>query len=519
MKQRIHITLLTLIFVCEMNVSSFGQTYFQKVYGDNSINRAFSVLSTSTGDFVIAGQTGTTPSTKDLFLMKVDSLGKVLWSRAFGGAQSEEGRICKQTPDGGYVISGYTSAMDVDAVLIKTNERGELQWAKKYGSTGNDFAWPLDITANGDIYLAGWSSSVQFGGPNDGFIIKTNQFGDTLWTRMVGTSGDDFFRAIATTTDGGCIAVGETNGFSGNFDIQITRLNANGDTAWTKVLGTAADADYAWTVRQSADGGFIIGGNSGTNAAVGDAIIIKLNSNGVVEWSKMIGDGNVALNTCRSITPTQNGGYLFSGYTGMAGGNEEGLAIMLNSIGDTVWTRQYAPGNGIEHIRSIHEIRAGEFVAVGYTASVGAGADDIFLLRMNSQGIAGRCSESATRFRVMSHTLPSVSGILSRSTRFISAAFSGTNSINYSSTTICETNILTSVLQKDMNDEFVIYPTPAKDIIYFSKPQKNISLYTLQGRLISEWHDETSSISISNLVVGVYVLKTPASAKIVMKIE
>jgi hypothetical protein len=139
---------------------AFGQLMYQKIYGDASTNKAFSVLTLTDGDIVMSGQTGNTPSTKNVLLMRTDSLGSLIWSKSIGTAQSEEGRVSKQTPDGGFIISGYSSGINVDAALFKTDINGNLLWSKKYGGTGNDFAWPLDITNSGDIYLAGWSSSV-----------------------------------------------------------------------------------------------------------------------------------------------------------------------------------------------------------------------------------------------------------------------------------------------------------------------------------------------------------------------
>ncbi len=499
-----------------ISFSGYCQTFYQKIYGDASSNKAFSVISLSNGDIVISGQTGSTPTTKDVFLMRTDSLGNMIWTKSYGTAQSEEGRVCKQTPDGGFIISGYSSSTNVDAALIKTDANGVLQWSKKYGGTGNDFAWPLDITNTGEIYFAGWSSSTIYGGLYDAFIVKTNNTGDTLWTKMLGTASEDYFRGLATTSDGGCIAVGETNGWSSNYDVNVVKLNSSGATMWTKILGTVSDVDYAWTVKQTSDGGYIIGGNSGVNSGTGDILLIKLDASGNIVWSKMIGDGNVALNTCRSIIETSTGNYLMAGYTGIGGGNEEGLIIMLNNTGDTLWTRQYAPGIQAEHIRFISELSSNKFIASGYSSSVGTDAEDVFLLKINSNGFAGGCNESPINFSVNSFTMPSISGIPSSSTNFITSIISGSTTLVYSQNNLCDSTLFTSINDNifSKSEYFNVYPNPATEklTLDFSETlskKEQVKIFNFIGILVKEISIASSTeINISDIPNGLYFIQT-----------
>ena len=510
-----YIKFLPTVVILMLTSRAFCQLMYQKVYGDASTNKAFSVLTLTNGDIVMSGQTGNTPTTKDVLLMRTDSLGSLIWTKSIGTAQSEEGRVSKQTPDGGFVISGYSSGTNVDAALFKTDINGNLLWSKKYGGIGNDFAWPLDITNSGEIYIAGWSSSVIYGGLYDAFIVKTNSTGDTLWTKMFGTSNEDYFRGLATTSDGGCVAVGETNGWSANYDINVVKLASNGTTQWSKVLGTVLDIDYAWTVKQTSDGGYIIGGNSGVNSATGDIILIKLDASGNVVWSKMIGDGNVSLNTCRSIIQTSTGNYLMSGYTGIGGGNEEGLIIMLSSTGDTLWTKQYAPGIQAEHIRFIIEKNPNRFIASGYTSSLGSGLEDIFLLRLSSNGFAGGCNESSVNFSANSFTIPSIAGIPSASTNFTTTIISGSTSLTYSSSTHCSSNP-PSFINEDafINTKINLYPNPFSTVATLQSdiPLKKATLliYNSFGQAvmrINNINGQTFVLDRNNLASGLYFLQ------------
>lgn len=505
---------VTSVFIL-LTSMAFGQLMYQKVYGDATTNKAFSVLTLTNGDIVISGQTGTGP-TKDVFLIRTDSLGNMIWSKSYGTPQPEEGRVCKQTPDGGFIISGYSNSSNLDAVLIKTDMNGILQWSKKYGGIGNDFAWPLDITTAGEIYLAGWSSSTVYGGLYDAFVIKTNSTGDTLWTKMFGTSNEDYFRGLATTSDGGCIAVGETNGWSSNYDVNVVKLNSNGTTAWSKVLGNVLDIDYAWTVKQTSDGGYIVGGNSGINSGTGDILLIKLDDTGNTIWSKMIGDGNLSLNTCRSIIETSAGNLLMSGYTGNGGGNEEGIIMMLDSLGNTLWSNQYAIGDSIEHIRFINEVSPNKYIAAGYTKdNIALGDYDIYLLKIDSNGFAGGCNESSISYNTTFLSFPSISGVPSSSTNFATSILSGSTTLTYSSYTLCSSNQTTYISEESyINAKINLYPNPFSTVatLRSDTPLKNATLliYNSFGQVVMQIKNingQTITLARNNLASGLYFLQ------------
>jgi hypothetical protein len=332
---------------------------------------------------------------------------------------------------------------------------------------------------------------------------------------MFGTASEDYVRGLATTSDGGCIAVGETNGWSSNFDVNVVKLNSNGTTAWSKVLGTVSDIDYAWTVKQTTDGGYIVGGNSGVNSGKGDILLFKLNATGNVVWSKMIGDGNISLNTCRSIIQTSTGNYLMSGYTGIGGGNEEGLIIMLNSSGDILWTKQYAPGIQAEHIRFITELSPNRFIASGYSSSVGSGLEDIFLLKINGNGFAGGCNESSINYSVNSFSLPSISGIPSSSANFSTSIVSGNSNLVYSQNNLCDSTLSTSIdeLGLDESKHLSVHPNPATEYLTlkFSENLSNarqIKIYNSLGVLVKEISLESSiEVNVSDLQSGLYFIK------------
>lgn len=515
-------TLLFGIIYLSLTSLCIGQTYFQKIFGTIGTDKSFGVLSVN-GGYVLSGH-----ANNDLLLLKVDNFGNTVWKKTYGGVtQTEEGKVCVKTADGGFLITGYSQlgAGLFDAILTKTDSLGNFQWSKTYGDSQHNKAWPVDINAAGAIYIAGWSEATPNTAPASAFIIKTNSNGDTIWTRKFGTSGKNYFRTLDATNDGGCIAVGETDNYgSGGFDILAVKLNSSGDTLWTRTFGSTGD-DYGWSVKQTNDNGYVIVGNTGSfgyTTNLGDAIIIKLTSSGNIQWVKTIGDASTAntLDGGRSVTQTQDGNIIFCGYSGVPGpsGNEQGWVAKLNiTNGDTLWTRFYPVGTSNEHFRYISEVSGGEYIVSGYTSSLGAGNDDVFLMRLKDGGFAGGCNQSGApaNFAYNSQTVATKSGIPYLHTTFITNSVTGNYNPTLTETMLCDSTLITSIIESNLSEKssFKVYPNPGIETltVAFSKAIINngqIKIFNSFGVLVKEISIVSlTEINIADLQSGLYFIQ------------
>ena len=156
--------------------------------------------------------------------MKTDSNSDTVWTKTFGGNDTDSGYCVRQTADGGYVIVGNTNTFgsgDYDIWLIKTTSDGNLTWSSTIGGTESDRASSIRQTSDGGYIISGYTSS--FGdGSSDAWIIKTDLNGNTSWTKTFGGTEYDRANSLSLTDDGGFFIVGETESFgNGGKDIWV----------------------------------------------------------------------------------------------------------------------------------------------------------------------------------------------------------------------------------------------------------------------------------------------------------
>ncbi|MBA3649168.1 MAG: fibronectin type III domain-containing protein [Chitinophagales bacterium] len=292
-----------------------GNTTWQKLFGGVNNDYLYGVTQAVDGSYLVAGQsessnTGTLTGITnhggpfDGWVIKLTSSGSTTWQKLLGGDNVDALRLCQQTIDGGYIITGYTNSTSntgtltgltnhgaEDGWVIKLDASGNTVWQKLLGGDNTDYLNSIQQTADGGYIasLASRSSSnsgtltgLTNNGGYDGWVIKLDGIGNTTWQKLLGGSNDDYFYSCLQTSDGGYILAGysrSTNSGTltgiinnGIFDGWLIKLNANGSTQWQQLLG-GSDDDEFFTVNQSDDGGYIIGGfsqssNSGTLTGV-----------------------------------------------------------------------------------------------------------------------------------------------------------------------------------------------------------------------------------------------------------
>lgn len=212
-----------------------------------------------------------------------------------------------------------------------------IEWQKSLGGSDNDIPRSIQQTSDGGYIMAGDTSStdgdiIKNQGYTDAWIIKLNSNGNTQWQKTLGGSKTDFAQSIRQTSDGGYIIAGTTHSKDGdvtanhgNGDIWLVKLDANGNMQWQKSLG-GSKVDIGQDIRQTSDGGYIIAGSS--QSSDGD---LSLNHGGFDYWViKTDSNGNIQWqkslggsghDLSNSIQQTSDGGYIVAGNIEAAGGN------------------------------------------------------------------------------------------------------------------------------------------------------------------------------------------------------
>ena len=160
------------------------------------------------------------------------------WERTYGGSSGDTGYCVRQTSDGGYIIVGYTQSFGVgekDVYLIKIDSLGNTTWTRTYGGIYDDYCFSVAQTFDGGYIIAGWTKSFGIGIPDfaNVYLLRLHSEGDTIWTRTYGGSLHDFANSVAQTSDSGFVVAGGTISF-GWQSLYVIRLNSDGDTIWTR---------------------------------------------------------------------------------------------------------------------------------------------------------------------------------------------------------------------------------------------------------------------------------------------
>ncbi len=227
------------------------------------MNMLIQSIKPSDGGYIITGGKSVDPYPyqADIWLIKTNASGDTLWTKTFGTFLTDTGYYVQQTSDGGYFVLGYSSAVGTDFVwLIKTDAYGDTLWTKRFdGGVYQDAVSSAQQTADGGYIITGITNS--FGaGETDVWLIKTDAYGDTLWTKTFGGIESDGAFSVQQTTDGGYIIAGWTISYAvGDYDVWLIKTNASGDTLWTKNFG-GTNEDRAYSVQQTTDGGYIVAG-------------------------------------------------------------------------------------------------------------------------------------------------------------------------------------------------------------------------------------------------------------------
>jgi len=205
------------------------------------------------------------------------------------------------------------------------------------------------------------------------------------WTRTFGGADVDWGWAVEQTADGGFVFAGETGSFgSGSFDAWLIKTDADGNEQWNAIFGGAAK-DGARAVRQTADGGFVLAGYVDSLGYPGhDFWLIKTDSSGAEEWNSVF--GGAGSDAAFAVEQTSDGGFIMAGYTGSFGaGAYDVWLVKADSSGNEEWNATFG-GTETDRGTSVSETSDGGFIVTGQTASFGSGAYDVWLIKTDSAG-------------------------------------------------------------------------------------------------------------------------------------
>jgi hypothetical protein len=365
-------------------------TLWTRAYGGSYSDWGYSVRETGDKGFIIAGETQSPVSgMTDACLILTNSKGDTVWTRTFGEtANNDCGYAVIETGDTGFVLSGTTNKK---ISCIRASLTGTTAWNKVYGVSlqGSIYSgYSLQQSADGGFIIAGELTAIPYM-IFDPFILRTNSTGDSVWYKTYGGPAADCFLSIEKATDGGFVATGWTESFgNGDRKVYLVKINSNGDTLWRKTCGKPGFDTEGRSIRRTLDSGFIIAGRSKSRSNFDsiDVLLIRINANGDTLWTKTYGGDT--LDEASAVCPTTDGGFIIAGKTlSFGAGNGDVYVVRTNANGDTLWTKTYG-GAESDYASSVQQTADGGFIVVGTTQSFAIGGTDIWLIRIGKESTA-----------------------------------------------------------------------------------------------------------------------------------
>lgn len=338
-----------------VSITGYKINSWARCYGGNSYEEAYCIIQTTDGGYAVAGNSWSNDEyvtgnhgQGDYWVVKLNSIGDVEWEKCYGGSSYEFARSIIQTTDGGYAVAGYTYSNDgdvngnhgnTDYWVVKLNSNGIIEWDSCYGGAAYEKAYSI-IEISGGGYMIVGSANYNDGdvsgnhGNDDYWLIKLDSEGNIDWQKCYGGSRYECATSIIRTTDGGYAVTGYTNSKDGdvsgyhvgvgwyydlNTDYWVIKLNSNGVIEWESCYG-GTSFDRAYSIIQTVDGGYAVVGytysvdadvsGNPTNSGYSDCWLVKLDSEGGILWESRCGESSHSIDDdAYSIVQTTDGGY------------------------------------------------------------------------------------------------------------------------------------------------------------------------------------------------------------------
>jgi hypothetical protein len=394
-----------------------------------------------------------------VILASLPLAAQITFEITYGGQVFDSGSNVLQTPDGGYITTAWSKSSGFggwDILVLKTNDHGDTLWTRTFGGKLDDCSEGLLLSSDGGFMIAGYVNDASSAaiGTMKAALIKLNAQGILEWQKALGWNKcDDAYMDIAHATGGGFYIAGVSNIQFGDWDSFLLRVNAEGDVLWHQLYGIST-ADIAWSTAATSDGGCVLSGNLGMYTYV-----IKTDSMGNLQWQRTFEIKSYSEG--RSIAALPDGGFILASTAWSSANDQSTYDIYLLRIkadGRLAWRKKFG-GEQYDSCWRVRPSQDGGFVAVGSTGSFGAGDRDVYLFKVDSLGhllwqrqFGGDFDDAGVDFDFTSD-----GGVIITGTKGVNAK--GTNSQLFLIKTDNEGNVITSIEDRNTHlpADFTLY--------------------------------------------------------------
>ncbi|MBN3034560.1 MAG: hypothetical protein JW861_03180 [Bacteroidales bacterium] len=384
-----------------LKTDASGNVEWARTYGQGFFEQAFSVGQTNDGGYFAGGilMTGVypfiEPPVSDAWLLKTDPGGDTLWTRKYGGEGNDYCTSVQQTTDQGFILTGAKKAENCNPVwevdeliqpdtgatwLVKTDPEGDVDWTRSYyeRSNGN---YVIQVSGGGYL-VTGCIFPDSKSNQSDVLLIRTDEDGDTVWTRAIGSQDLYEVGFCVRETPDGYIVSGQSKEPGHPYNALLVKTGFNGEVLWTRTFGSEG-SDAAFNIEVAEEGYYGSGSTNGTwwvtNSA--DMWIFHTDPDGNLLWEQVYD-----INTCDigfGGALCEDRGYAIAGMTSYGFGGNIWLARLCpepagiadrddGSVADDVVLYQNAPNPFSEKTTISFELKRPAIVSLSVYDAAGS---------------------------------------------------------------------------------------------------------------------------------------------------
>lgn len=364
--------------------ASFGQfaTKWHKTIGNSAEQIAQSIIEVSDGNFLVVGHSKTKHDDSDLFLAKIDVTGRLLWENTIDFPKYQFGESVVEMDNGDFMITGqtnYNSKGSHDLWLLRVDRNGKLIWEHSFGGISYEIGNCISKTSDGGLIISGSIRSKGFGN-DDIWVLKLNRYGHFVWEKTFGGFNSEKGNSVIEAKNGDFLITGSTSSLGyGRKDINLLRVSKLGKKVWSKTFGGYLNDEGNEVFETANEEIVIVGSSVSDNYPYPQSVIIKTDKNGEVIWENYFGEQKRS--AAFALSEMTNGDIAVAGYVHSLQTSYDIQLTIFNKNGEHYWHETYG-GVSSEEANDIIISSDDKIVIAGYTKSYSKSECDIWTLML-----------------------------------------------------------------------------------------------------------------------------------------
>ncbi len=506
----------TLILFSVISLSTLGQPGFEKSFGNNSSYDEFmSVSRTPDGGYAFWGNTSnTTTLLSNLFLLKTDQDGNLMWSKTFSFPIDVFATKVVSNNNGELFLTGYTYENNPpydDIILIKADPTGNIIWSHRYGGADIDEGNDMAMDDNGDLIMAGYTYS--FGTTlKSGYAIKVNSNGGIIWSKTFAQNVNQEFNGVSVVSGNNYVFTGLTQRTPGiNFDGFVVKTDSAGIIVWGKSSGGTSTETFYHSYEDQNGTLYVSGGSStGTTGGTLDGLVVSYNSTGNRTLTKTY--GTAAVDRAYSIAdgPAGMNEFIISGHTSNSSAHENNLLLYIDKT-TGVLNNSVAAGSVSGNSRAYSLYSDGQTaVQAGYIFTPTDSLGSAYIVKYNYS--ISPCNSNPVNFMTATPTFTDSVGVnVGNAVTTIDTLILIENIFSVDTTLLCTTN---SIDEFHVTNEIILSPNPSTHLISIQTKEMELkkgflTITDFRGAIVKSinFTGSTIEIKIDDLSAGIYIIQ------------